>query len=170
MLFRSRIPLYVVATDLLNGREILLSRGEAIPSLMASAAIPAVFPPVRIGGRDLIDGGVADYAPVSRAVTLGADRIFVLSAAHACALSSPPQSVLAMALHSFNLMIESRLAADVERLKDEVELHVLPHPCPLAVSPIDFSHGGELIRRARQTARRRLARGEHRIAGAGCVF
>ncbi len=75
-----------------------------------------------------------------------------------------------MALHSLNLMIESRLAADVERLRGEVELHVLPHPCPLAVSPADFSHGGELIKRARLTVRRRLAGPERRIAGTGSVL
>ena len=166
----TRTPLHVVATDLLTGRAVLLSKGAAIPALMASAAIPAVFPPVRIGGRDLIDGGVADYAPVSQAVALGADRIFVLPAAHACEMASPPRSVLAMALHSLNLMIESRLTADVERLHDEVEVHVLPHPCPLAVSPADFSHGGELIRRARLTVRRGLAGSERRIAGPRSVL
>jgi NTE family protein len=144
----ARIPLHVVATDLATGRGVVLSHGAAIPALLASAAIPGVFPPVRIGGRDLVDGGVADYAPISQAVALGADRVYVLPAAHACALASPPRSALAMALHSLNLMIESRMAADVERLCDEVELHVLPHPCPLSVSPADFSHSGELIERA----------------------
>ena len=130
----ARIPLHVVATDLATGRGVVLSHGAAIPALLASAAIPGVFPPVRIGGRDLVDGGVVDYAPISQAVALGADRVYVLPAAHACALASPPRSALAMALHSLNLMIESRMAADVERLCDEVELHVLPYPCPLSVS------------------------------------
>jgi NTE family protein len=154
----ARIPLHVVATDLATGRGVVLSHGAAIPALLASAAIPGVFPPVRIGGRDLVDGGVADYAPISQAVAMGADRVYVLPVAHACALASPPRSALAMALHSLNLMIESRMAADVERLCDEVELHVLPHPCPLSVSPADFSHSGELIERAHRTATHRLSR------------
>ena len=150
------IPLHVVATDLMTGRALVLSRGAAIPALMASAAIPAVFPPVRIGGRVLIDGGVADYAPISQAAALRANRIYVLAAAHACALASPPRSALTMAVHSLNVMIESRIAADAERVSDELQLHVLPHPCPLSVSPADFSHGGELIERAYRTARRYL--------------
>jgi NTE family protein len=162
----ARIPLHVVATDLVTGRGVVLSRGAAIPALMASAAIPAVFPSVRIGGRILIDGGVADYAPISQAVALGSDRIYVLPAAHACALASPPRSAVAMALHSLNLMIESRMAADAERLYGEVELHVLPHPCPLSVSPADFSHAGELIERAHQTATHRIS-SRWKASGAG---
>lgn len=124
------------------------------------------FPPVRIGGHDLIDGGVADYAPISQAVALGADCFYVLPAAHACALASPPRSALTMALHSLNLMIESRIAADVERLCGEVELHVLPHPCPLSVSPADFSHSGDLIERAHRTATHRLS-SRSKASGAG---
>lgn len=153
----TQIPLHVVATNLLTGQAVVLSEGDAVPILMASAAIPGVFPPVRIHGRELIDGGVADYAPISAAVALGADRVIVLQAAHACELSRPPNSALTMALHSLNLMIESRLAAEIERFGGQAELHVVPHPCPLGVSPADFGHADELIERAHDAARRRIA-------------
>jgi NTE family protein len=52
------IPLHVVATDVLSGQDVLLSTGDVVDAIVASAAIPAVFPPVRINGRDLMDGGV----------------------------------------------------------------------------------------------------------------
>lgn len=167
---RTTIPLHVEATDLLSGQSVLLSQGDIVTSLLASAAIPGVFPPVRIGGRELIDGGVAEYAPISAAMTLGGERIFLLQAAHACELTRPPKSALTMALHSLNLMIESRVVVDLERLAGEVELLALPHPCPLGVSPADFSHAGELIERARETAGRYLAGDGRRIGNQGSVF
>ncbi|CPZ14566.1 Hypothetical patatin-like protein [Mycobacteroides abscessus] len=53
------IPLHVVATDVLTGKDVLLSGGDPIDAIAASAAVPAVLPPVRIDGRDLMDGGGA---------------------------------------------------------------------------------------------------------------
>lgn len=49
------IPCHVVATDVLYGTEVVLSSGPAVEALMASASIPPVFPPVRIGERFLVD-------------------------------------------------------------------------------------------------------------------
>jgi NTE family protein len=68
------IELHVVAADVLSGEEVRLSSGDALDAVLASAAIPGVFPPVRWGDRLLMDGGVANNAPVTHAVELGADR------------------------------------------------------------------------------------------------
>ena len=59
------IPVHVVATSLLRGIAVSFSSGPAIPAILASAAIPAAFPPVRIGEFDYIDGGVASNTPPS---------------------------------------------------------------------------------------------------------
>ena len=75
----TKLPCYVVATDVLEGTEVCLSRGPLAPALLASAAIPAVFPSVWVEGRYLIDGGVANNTPISSAVKLGASRIIVLA-------------------------------------------------------------------------------------------
>jgi predicted acylesterase/phospholipase RssA len=77
-LAEATVPLHVVTFDLAEGREVLLSEGPALDSVAASASIPGVFPPVQIGDRLLIDGGVVNNCPISHAVELGADRIFVL--------------------------------------------------------------------------------------------
>jgi NTE family protein len=61
----SPIPLRVVPTDVLSGRDILLSRGDAVEAILASAAIPGVLPPVRIDGRELIDCGIVNNTPTS---------------------------------------------------------------------------------------------------------
>ena len=155
----ARVPVHVTATNVLSGEEVLLSRGDAVSAVLASAAIPAVFPPVEIDGTLLYDGGLADNAPISKAVALGATRVFVLPTGYACALGVPPQSVLAHALHALTLLIERRLILDVARYADMVEVAVLPPLCPLTVGPGDFRHTGELIERARHATRRWLDEG-----------
>jgi predicted acylesterase/phospholipase RssA len=72
------VPLHLVAFDLIEGREMLLSEGPAVEAIAASASIPGIFPPVAIGDRRLIDGGVVNNTPISHAVELGAERIYIL--------------------------------------------------------------------------------------------
>ena len=79
------VPLHVIVTDVLTGMDVCLSSGSTVDAILASAAIPAVFPPVRIDGRDYMDGGVVNNTPISHAVKLGADQIWVLSTGYACA-------------------------------------------------------------------------------------
>ncbi|MFL0286616.1 patatin-like phospholipase family protein [Mycobacterium sp. SMC-21] len=146
-------PLHVVATDVLSGQDVLLSSGDAVDAIVASAAIPAVLPPVRIGGRDLVDGGVVNNTPLSYAVELGATEVWVLPTGYSCAMPQPPRAALAMAMHAFTLAINRRLATDVERFEALVELHVVPPLCPVRVSPIDFSRSGELIERSLESTR-----------------
>jgi NTE family protein len=154
------IPLHVIAVDLYSGEEVRLSEGSAIEAVMASAAIPGVFPPVSWEGMELIDGGVANNTPISHAVELGADEIYVLPAGRACALEEPPRGALGMTLHAMTLLLQRRLEADVEALKNEVQLHVLPPPCPLAIQPVDFSRAELLFERSLSDARTFLARRE----------
>lgn len=142
------VRLHVVAVEVLTGRDVLLSSGPAVESILASAALPAVFDPVEIGGIPYMDGGVGNNTPISHACELGVDQVWVLSAGHACALTEPPPSALAMALHSLGLLLHRQLAFDIERYESRVELRVIPPLCPLTVSPVDFSHSEELIERA----------------------
>ena len=125
-----------------------------------SAAIPGVLAPVAWEDRTLMDGGVANNTPISHAVELGAERIYVLPTGHACALEEPPSGALAMALHAISLLTHRRLIDDIERHRGDAQLVVLPPPCPLHTQPIDFDHADELIdrradRRPRVPRRRR---------------
>jgi NTE family protein len=147
------IPLHVVAVDVVTGEELRLSRGPVVEAVLGSAALPAVLPPVPWGDRVLMDGGVANNTPISHALELGAERIYVLPTGHACALEEPPGSALGMALHAISLLTHRRLVEDVERHRDDAELVVLPPPCPLRITPIDFGHADELIARALDDAR-----------------
>jgi NTE family protein len=151
------IPFHVIATDLLSGRELRLSRGNAFEAVLASAAIPGVFPPIEWKGRMLIDGGVSNNAPIADAIELGAERIYVLPTGSACDLPDRPRGAVAMLLHATSLLIMRRLLLEVEALRDRAELIVLPPPCPQAITPIDFSHADELFRRGYEGSRDHLA-------------
>jgi NTE family protein len=156
------IPLHVVAVDVISGEELRLSDGRIVDAVLASAAIPGVVAPVRWEGRTLMDGGVANNTPISHAVELGAERIYVLPTGHACALQGPPRGALAVALHAISLLTQRRLIDDIERHADAARLIVLPPPCPLGIQPIDFGHADELIGRALSDAREFLDDGgEH---------
>jgi len=142
------LPLHVVATDMRTGAEVVLSSGAIVPAVLASAAIPGVFPPVRIGDRLLIDGGVANNTPISTAIRLGATRVVVLPAGFACAERRAPRSAIEHALNALSLLVARQLVQDLERWAGQVPIAVVPPLCPLDVSPYDYARCGELIDRA----------------------
>jgi NTE family protein len=74
----AKIPLYIVATDLMNGERVVLREGSLADSIRASAAIPYVWTPFEINGRRLIDGCVSDPMPVGVAMQEGADVILAM--------------------------------------------------------------------------------------------
>jgi NTE family protein len=146
-------PLHVVACDLRTGAEVRLSQGPLVDALLASAAIPGVFPPVPWGDRVLIDGGVIDNTPVSHAVELGADEIYVLSTAGPCTMTEPPRGALGVLVHATSLMIGQRFAGEALALGRRPGVTILPPPCPIGVHPMDFGHSAELIARGEASAR-----------------
>ena len=150
---QARIPCYVVATDVLEGSEVCLSSGPLAPALLASAAIPALFPSVSIDGRHLIDGGVANNTPISSAVKLGASRIIVLATGLSCALEKPPRGAVALALHAVNLLVMHQLLSDIEHFSSRAEIIVVPPLCPVTVSSYDFSQTADLVHRAEAKTR-----------------
>ncbi|MEX2152716.1 MAG: patatin-like phospholipase family protein [Gemmatimonadaceae bacterium] len=143
------LPCTIIATNGLSGGEVLLATGDSVDALLASTAIPALFPPVHIGGHYLLDGGVSNNAPVSTAIALGATRVVVLPTGFSCALQRPPAGVIAMVLHAFNLMVARQLTRDIERFASTADIVVVPPLCPVPISSYDFSRTSELIARAR---------------------
>lgn len=152
------IPVHVTAADA-QGMTVLLSKGPALNAILASAAIPGIFPPVRVGGQMLMDGAVAFHSPIRAAMGLGAGRIILLPTGYACSLNEPPKGAIARALHAITLLIEWRLIHDLERLPQEIHICVVPPLCPLDVEPYDFSASPYLIQRAAESTRKWLAGG-----------
>lgn len=165
------IPIHVVTTEVLSGRDRLLSTGDAMTAILASAAIPGVFPPIEIDGVKYMDGGCTANTPIAHAAALGVDVVYVLPTGHACASSNAPRGALSMMLQAITVMIGRQLVVDIERFRSSIDLRIVPTLCPLDVLPIDFSHTDELLQRAYDSTREWLAAGEpdqgqvHLLAG-----
>lgn len=142
------IPCAVIAADLRDGSEVVIREGPAVEAVLASASIPVLFPPVRIGDRNLMDGGIAKNTGISTAVLLGAARVIVLPTGFTCAARAAPRGAVAMALHVVNGLLARQLASDAERHAGELPVIVVPPLCPMAVSSYDFSEATSLMDRA----------------------
>jgi NTE family protein len=137
------LPVTVVATDVADGSEVLLSQGPAVPALMASSAIPGVFPPVFLDGRWLIDGSVAMDTALGPAVEDGAATVFVLQSVPD-PRSGRPRSALDVMLRSSAILVARHHRANVEEWGRRCRLFVVPAPVVPGTSPFDFSHGAQL--------------------------
>jgi NTE family protein len=163
-LAEASVPLHLLAFDVMEGCEELLSEGPALDSIAAAAALPGVFPPVPIGERRLIDGSVVNNTPISHAVALGAERIYILPTQERWhPLGRVPYGALDAAIHGLGLHVDGRLKADIDRYSSDAELIPLPAPNSPPVQPTDFDHAGRLISEAYTASRDLLARGD-----AGC--
>ena len=100
--------------------------GPVVPAVVASAAVPGLLPPARVGGEHYLDGGIVNSIPVGRAVELGADRIFVLQVGRVDRPLSAPRKPWEVARVSFEIARRHRFVREMAELPDGVEAHVLP--------------------------------------------
>ena len=138
------LPLAVVATDLENGDEVLLESGPAVPALLASSAMPGIFPPVRIGERWLVDGSVASDSPIGAAVKAGASRVWLLPSAPTVPMPRP-RGALDVVLRSTSIILARQAAGVASTWASHCELFVVPAPLVPGVSPFSFTKSRELI-------------------------
>ena len=121
------IPLRVIATDLDTGEEVVLARGPLKPALLASSALPGVFPIVVHGGRRLVDGGVVNNVPLWHALSGPVDRVFVLNVSAGVgdhAVRSPLDVVMTSFMHARNQRYELERRHAIEH----VDIIDLPRP------------------------------------------
>jgi len=155
----AKIPVHVVATNILSGGTVVLSEGSAAQAVIASAAIPGAFAPVHINDLYLADGAVSSDTPVAVAVERGARRLIILPSGYACALDEPPVGAVATALHALTLLIARQLMNELQGLDSSIDYFVVPPLCPLTGSPYDFSQTSKLIERATMSTEAWLAGG-----------
>jgi NTE family protein len=144
----AKLPIHIVATDILTGKTAVLSQGPAAQAILASTAIPAAFAPVQFETKYLADGALSSNTPARVAVALGAERLIILPTGYACAREAPPTGAIANALHALTLLIATQLLSELGGLDPRIDYFVLPPLCPLAGSPYDFSQTDQLIERA----------------------
>jgi NTE family protein len=139
------IPFVVITTDLRTGIEQELTQGDSSQALLAAAAFPGVFPVVKHGQCRLVDGAVADNTPIDDAVERGATTVYVLPTGFSCGPDTTVRGAIPVLVHAITLLVNQRLADDVERFRDQVELILLPPPCPVNIGATDFGHSQQLI-------------------------
>jgi NTE family protein len=100
--------------------------GPAVDAVLASCAVPGLLPPVRIGDRHYMDGGLVASVPVGQAAVLGADRIFVLHVGRIERKLTPPTRPWEVAAVAFEIARRHQFADDMSRIPSGVEVHVLP--------------------------------------------
>jgi NTE family protein len=120
------VPFQCAAASIERACEHWFADGPIVDAVLASAAVPGLLPPVRIGDEHFIDGGIVNSIPVSRAVTLGAERIFVLHVGRLDRPLEPPRWPWEVGLVAFEIARRHRFVGDLAALPEDIEVHVLP--------------------------------------------
>ncbi len=152
------IPLGIVATELDTGAEQVFTSGSLADALLASTAMPGIYPPVTIGGIPYIDGGVSNNVPVAPAIAMGATTIYVVNTTSQGSQQRRPLTrPIDYLLHAFTLARSQRLAVEQAIYADKVKLVMIPSPKMEAYVPFaSLSFTDQLISRGYETATRFL--------------
>lgn len=145
----ARMPLGIVATRLDDGESVVFRTGDLATAVRASSAVPGVFEPVNISGRDHVDGGVTSPVPVDAARAMGAEVILAVD------ISSRPEdvdatNVLKILLKSSNIMGKRISQYELKNAS------VVVTPKLEGISSIDFANRRRAIEAGRQAMRQAL--------------
>lgn len=145
------VPFSCVAASIEDAAARWFDRGELVPALLASTAIPGLLPPVEIDGRHHLDGGLVDSIPVDRAVLLGAERIMVLQVGRVEQPLTPPRRPWEVATVAFEIARRHRFAEVMLSLPPDVAVHVLPAgeeaAAPSGLSQLRYRSVGDVVAR-----------------------
>lgn len=147
------LPFGVVTMDVATAAPHVVLEGPLEPALLATAAIPGIFPAVSLGGRRLYDGGIVANVPITQALNMGARSLVVLDATFPGHVPKAPESLAEALL--FTAMITMRVQATLEAplAARHVPVLYLPGPAIHRLSPLEFDHTAMLIEGAYQAAR-----------------
>jgi len=126
------LPLGILATDLANGQGTLFRRGDAALAVRASSAVPGVFTPVAIAGREYVDGGLVAPVPVSQARAMGAEVVLAVD------ISSDPEGNNASGLLQVLLQTTAIMGQSINRHELRTA-DVVVRPALSGVGSADFS-------------------------------
>ncbi|NAZ76583.1 patatin-like phospholipase family protein [Kineococcus sp. T13] len=143
-------PLAVLALDLSTGDEHVLDSGPLVPALLASAAIPGVFPAVRVSGRDLVDGGVVANVPVRHAAARGAGCLVLLDTTVPAPAGSGSPGIGDILARVAQIQFRAQLMAALPAVAARVPVVCLPAPGARRVDPTSFEQSAALSRDAHE--------------------
>src|SRR5262245_41826690 len=135
-----RIPFRAVATDIQTGNPVILTKGSLARAIRASMAIPAIFTPVEVDGKLLVDGGEAQNLPVQTVRAMGADIVIAVNVGSSGAESAAkPTNVGQMIGRLIDLPLQQNTQASA-RLAD-----VVITPDLDGFTSADFATGTKMI-------------------------
>jgi len=137
------LPLGIVATDLNSGQSVLFQRGDTGTAVRASSAVPAVFQPVKIAGREYVDGGLVSPVPVRWARQMGAELVIAVDISSAPE-GNPASDTLQILLQTFAIMGKSINSFELR------DADVVVRPSLAGISSTDFSARRKAIEAGRQ--------------------
>ena len=120
------LPFQCVAAGIETASARWFSSGALVPAVMASCAVPGLLPPVEVDGGHYFDGGLVDSIPVGRAVTLGADNVYVLQVGRIESPLEIPKRPWEVGLVAFEIARRHRFHEEMSSLPEGVRVHVLP--------------------------------------------
>ncbi len=120
------VPFQCVAAAIETAASHWFSSGPLLEAILASAAVPGLLPPVRIGDTHYYDGGLVHSIPIGRAIELGAEEVYVLHVGRIEAPLHAPRSPWEVGLVAFEIARRHRFVEELRAVPDEVAIHVLP--------------------------------------------
>ena len=136
------IPFRAVATDISNGEKVVFRKGHLPQVIRASMSIPAVFAPVELDGRLLVDGGMTDNIPLDVAREMGVDVAIVVDIGTPLRNRKQLTTVVDVLNQSITLMTRSNSEEQLAALKPS---DVLIQPALAAFGVTDFGKAQEMI-------------------------
>jgi NTE family protein len=122
----TKVRFECVAASIEHAQERWFAEGDLIQAVLASAALPGVFPAVEIDGEHYLDGGLVNSIPIARAVQQGAKEVWVLHVGHIEEPLSAPRFPWEVGFVAFEIARRHRFHTDLAFLPDGVTVHVLP--------------------------------------------
>ncbi len=147
------IPYAAMALDVETSRAVRLSSGALTTAVLASSAIPGVFPAVHREGRNLYDGGLVTNVPVLEALDMGAKSLVVLDCAFPDQRITPPTNMISTINYSMMVQMRQQVLRELPVAARSVPVLYLPGPAPVMMSPLDFTHTAALVKDAYGAAR-----------------
>jgi NTE family protein len=154
----ARLPLRILAINLTRGEPFIFKAGSLTRAILASAAIPGIFPPVIIEKEYYVDGGLIDDAAIDAALAFGASRIYLISCGVKVGHDSNLESITGlierawevMGLYDFRNLVDKAKRAGVEIIPIQPEIPQL--------SILNFNQAKLLLDAGHAAARDALAR------------
>ncbi len=113
------IPYRAVATDLVTGRAVVLSEGDLAAAMKASMSVPGLFSPVTLGGKLLVDGGIANNVPIDVVRAMGADIVIAVNVGTGLSTREELDSVLAVVNQLTNILTNSNTERNIATLSEQ---------------------------------------------------